>query len=62
MNKIIENDPDNNGQYYDKSCLLSRMGKIDEAIVALRISLEKCNRSFAHIENDDDMDPIRNHP
>ena len=62
MDEIIENDPDNNGHYYDKSCLLSRMGKIDEAIAALRISLEKGNRSFAHIENDDDMDPIRNHP
>ena len=62
MDEIIEADPDNKGQYYDKSCLLSRMGKIDEAIAALRISLEKGMRSFAHIENDDDMDPIRNHP
>ena len=62
MDEIIETDPDNKGQYYDKSCLLSRMGKIDEAIAALRISLEKGMRSFAHIENDDDMDPIRNHP
>ncbi|MBQ8223410.1 MAG: retroviral-like aspartic protease family protein [Bacteroidales bacterium] len=62
MNKVIENDPENSGQYYDKACLFSRMGKTDEAIAALRISLEKGNRSFAHIENDDDMDPIRNHP
>lgn len=62
MNKMIEKDPDDNGQYYDKSCLLSRMGMIDEAIAALRTALEKGMRSFAHIENDDDMDAIRNHP
>lgn len=62
MNKMIENDPDDNGLYYDKSCLLSRMGMIDDAIAALRTALEKGMRSFAHIENDDDMDPIRNHP
>lgn len=62
MGKIIENDPENNSIYYDKSCLLSRMGKIDEAIAALRTSFEKGYRSFAHLENDDDMDNIRNHP
>ena len=62
MNKMIENDPDDNGLYYDKSCLLSRMGMIDDAIAALRTALEKGMRSFAHIENDDDMDSIRNHP
>lgn len=62
MDKMIENDPDDNGQYYDKSCLLSRMGMIDDAIAALRTALEKGMRSFAHIENDDDMDAIRNHP
>jgi clan AA aspartic protease (TIGR02281 family) len=59
---MIENDPDDNGLYYDKSCLLSRMGMIGDAIAALRTALEKGMRSFAHVENDDDMDPIRNHP
>jgi hypothetical protein len=36
------------------------MGKLDEAVVALRIALEKGYRAFAHIENDNDMDAIRN--
>lgn len=62
MDKIVASDPDNNGPYYDRACLLSRMGKADEAIAALRVTLEKGYRSFAHIENDDDMDPIRNRP
>ena len=62
MDKIVASDPENNGPYYDRACLLSRMGKIDEAIAALRVSLEKGYRSFAHIDNDDDMDAIRTHP
>lgn len=62
MDKIVASDPDNNGPYYDRACLLSRMGKADEAIAALRVTLEKGYRSFAHIENDDDMDPIRDRP
>lgn len=62
MDKIVAADPENNGPYYDKACLLSRMGKVKDAIAALRVSLEKGYRSFAHIENDDDLDAIRNQP
>ena len=62
MDKLIELDPNDAGSYYDKACLLSRMGKIEEAIATLRISLEKGFRAFVHIERDDDMDAIRNHP
>ena len=62
MNKMVELDPNDAGAYYDKACLLSRMGKLDEAIATLRISFEKGYRAFAHIEHDDDMDAIRNHP
>jgi tetratricopeptide (TPR) repeat protein len=60
MDKIIELNPNDAGCYYDKACLYSRMGKLDEAVVALRIALEKGYRAFAHIENDNDMDAIRN--
>lgn len=62
MDKIVASDPNNHGVYYDRACLLSQMGETDEAIAALRVALEKGYRSFAHIENDNDMDPIRNHP
>ena len=62
MGKIVTSAPNNNGIYYDKACLLSRMGKVEDAIAALRVAFEKGFRSFAHIENDDDMDAIRNHP
>ncbi len=62
MDKIVASDPENNGVYYDKACLFARMGRIDDSIIALKLSLEKGYRSFAHIEHDDDMDAIRNHP
>jgi len=50
MEKIIALDPEDEGEHYDKVCLLSLMGKTKEAIAALRISLEKGYRSFSHIE------------
>ena len=62
MEKIIAVDEEYNGGYYDKACLLARMGKLEDAVAALRLSLEKGFRSFAHIEHDDDMDAIRNLP
>ena len=62
IDSIIADDPDNASLYYDKSCLLARMGQNDEAVNALRIAFEKGYRAFSHVENDDDMDPLRNHP
>ena len=62
MDKVIENDPDNKGHYYDQACLYARMGKLQESVVALRTAFEKGFRTFAHIEADDDMDAIREMP
>lgn len=62
MNRIIASHPDDNGVYYDQACLYARMGRVEEAIAALRTSLEKGFCSFAHIEHDDDLDAIRRHP
>lgn len=62
MDKIIENAPYYAGNWYDKACLLARMGRTDEALKALETAFEKGFRSFAHLEHDDDMDPLRNLP
>ena len=62
MDKIIETDKDYNGSYYDKACLLSLMGRLQDAIAALRVSLEKGYRFFIHISRDSDLDSIRNLP
>ena len=59
MDKLIDTDPDDPGHWYDKSCLLARMGRLEESVAALQTSFEKGYRKFAHIEHDDDMDPIR---
>ena len=62
MDKIIASDSMNNGGYYDKSCLLARMGRSSESVAALRKAFKYGYRSFAHIEHDDDMDSIRELP
>ena len=62
MNKIIEDDPESDGNYYDQACLYSRMGRLEESIAALRKSFEKGYRSFSHIRLDDDMDAVRELP
>ncbi|MFG6341883.1 MAG: tetratricopeptide repeat protein [Alistipes sp.] len=62
IDHIIEQEPTNKGNYYDKACLLARMGRHGESVEALRHAFELGYRSFAHIEHDDDMDPIRELP
>lgn len=59
MDRIIESDPGDAGNIYDKACLYARMGRLDESVKVLEQALEKGYCSFEHIRHDDDMDPIR---
>ena len=56
--KILEATPDA-GNYYDAACLYSRMNKKQEAIKYFKESLELGYRNFVHIEEDSDIDAIR---
>ena len=62
MEKIIEVEPNDHGNYYDKACLLARMGRSDDALKALRTAFEMGFRKFAHMEHDSDMDSVRDLP
>lgn len=59
MDSIIAREEDRAGSYYDAACLYSRMDNKQKALEYLEKSLELDYRRFAHIERDQDMDPIR---
>ena len=59
MERIIETDPYKPGYRYDEACLYARMGNVERALDALRLALILGYKAKAHIENDDDLDPIR---
>ena len=62
MDKVIAQDVENAGNYYDAACLYSRMGEQEKALDALETAFEKGFHRFYHIDIDDDMDNIRNIP
>ena len=59
MDSIIAREEDRAGNYYDAACLYARMDNKQKALEYLEKSLELGYRRFAHIERDQDMDPIR---
>ena len=59
MQRVIDEDPDYEGNYYDAACLYARMGDKTKALEYLRQALERGYRDFAHIAVDYDMDNIR---
>ena len=60
--KILDLDQEDRGNHYDKGCLLSLMGRPDEAVACLRKALEMGYRNFVHFAVDKDLDPIRELP
>ena len=59
MDRIIEVLPYDCGTYYDAACLYARMGNIERSLDSLHLALYLGYKAKAHIENDDDLDPIR---
>ena len=59
IERIIETNPYDPGHRYDEACLYARMGNVERALDALRLALSFGYKAKAHIENDDELDPIR---
>jgi len=49
MDKVIAYNRDDAGNYYDASCLHSRMGELEKAVEFFRTAFEKGYRRLAHI-------------
>lgn len=59
MNRVIEQDSTDCGNYYDGACFYSRLGDLDKALSNLRRSLELGFRRFHHVMSDDDLEALR---
>jgi superkiller protein 3 len=57
--KVIALDPTESAAYYNIACCLSLMGKVDEALAWLQISVEKGFKDFKHMDKDGDLDNLR---
>ncbi len=62
MNKVLENDTTDAGNYYDAACFYSRTGDYQTSLLHLRNALNKGFRRFYHIRHDDDLEKIRQNP
>jgi len=61
-NKALELEPEDVGVLYNVACSYSLLGKIDEAIELLEKAVDGGFDHIEWIENDTDLDPLRDHP
>lgn len=62
MNKVLENDSTDAGNYYDAACFYNRIGETQIALNYLKICLKKGFRRFYHLRHDDDLEELRKLP
>jgi pentatricopeptide repeat protein len=62
MERSISLDPEETSVLYNAACFYSRMGKVEEALDYFDRAIESGFASREWIDNDSDLDPIRNHP
>ena len=62
MDRVLDNDSINPGNYYDAACLFGRLGDNKKALVYLEESLKKGFHRFMHIWHDDDLAELRSFP
>lgn len=61
MNKILEKYP-TEGNYYNATCLYSLMKRPADAIKFMTLAFENGYKDISHLNNDDDLDNMRNIP
>lgn len=61
MNEILEKYP-TEGNYYDATCLYSLMKRPADAIKYMTLAFENGYKDIAHLNNDNDLDNVRNNP
>jgi len=62
MERSVSLDPEETSVLYNAACLYSLMGRIEEALDYFEKAIDSGYSSKEWIENDSDLDPIRNHP
>jgi serine/threonine protein kinase/tetratricopeptide (TPR) repeat protein len=62
MKRSVSLEPEDPGVLYNATCLYSLLGKTKEALNYFERSIDSGYSSKEWIENDSDLDPIRNHP
>ena len=55
-------DPNETAVLYNAACIYSELGKVDVALDYFEKTIESGYASREWIDNDSDLDPIRNHP
>ncbi len=59
---IVAGSPKDVRCIYDRACLMSLMGKTDEALKSLRLAMELGFGDFAHLMHDEDLNNLRQLP
>ena len=60
--QVLDLDPKNEYALYNLACCYSLWGKTDQALAFLRKSIEAGFEDASHMEQDTDLDPIRDDP
>ncbi|MCK4890658.1 MAG: protein kinase [Candidatus Aminicenantes bacterium] len=62
IKRAVSLDPNEIAVLYNAACIYSELGKVDKALDYFEKAIETGFASIEWIENDSDLDPIRNHP
>lgn len=62
VDAIVAQAPHRGSRHYDRACLMSLMGKMDEALKSLEAALKAGYRAFDHMMHDTDIANLRKMP